>query len=147
MSYLIDTCVLLRFLLRHDANFSEIRRAVRLLKSRREKMYLTAQIVAEFWNVCTRPATVRGGLGLSVAETKNRLELLERNFLLLSDSPKIYEEWKRLVETYQVSDVQVHDARLVATMNVYKIPGLITLNIKDFSRYQNLSVITPQSIK
>jgi predicted nucleic acid-binding protein len=94
MSYLIDTGILLRFLLRQDSDFAEIRRAVRLLKSRREKMYMTAQTIAEFWNVCTRPVTARGGLGLSIAETKNRLELLERNFLILPDSPKFMKNGK-----------------------------------------------------
>lgn len=49
MSYLIDTGILPRFLLRQDSNFAEIRRAVRLLKSSREKMYTTAQTIAEFW--------------------------------------------------------------------------------------------------
>jgi predicted nucleic acid-binding protein len=147
MSYLIDTGILLRFLLRQDANFAEISRAFRLLKSRREKMYMTAQTVAEFWNVCTRPVTALGGLGLSVSETKKRLELLERNFLILADSPKVYEEWKKLVEHYKISGVQVHDARLVAMMNVYGIQNIITLNTKDFSRFQNISVIEPKNIQ
>jgi predicted nucleic acid-binding protein len=147
MSYLIDTNILLRFLLQQDSNFAEIRRAVRLLKSRREKMYITGQTIAEFWNVCTRPITARGGLGLSVSETKSRLELLERNFLILPDSPKVYEEWKRLVENYKVSGVQVHDARLVATMNVFGIQNIITLNTKDFSRYQNILVIEPKNVQ
>lgn len=105
MSYLIDTSILLRFLLRHDPNFVEIRRAVRLLKSSGEKMYLTAQTAAEFWNVCTRPAASRGGLGLSIAETKSRLTILERNFPVLPDSPAVYREWKSIVEIYQVSGV------------------------------------------
>ena len=147
MSYLIDTGILLRFLLRHDPNFVEIRRAVQLLKSRREKMYLTAQTAAEFWNVCTRPVTSRGGLGLSVAEAKSRLAILERNFSMLPDSPKIYQEWKRLIEIYQISGVQVHDARLAAAMNVQAIQNIITLNIKDFSRFQNISVHEPKNIR
>ena len=147
MSYLIDTGILLRFVSRHDSNFAEIRRAVRTLKARREAMHITTQTIAEFWNVCTRPATSRGGLGLSVEETKNRVELLERTFTLLPDSPKVYAEWKQLVENYKVSGVQVHDARLIAIMNVYGIQNIITLNTKDFSRFRNISVIEPKNIQ
>lgn len=147
MSYLLDTGILLRFVSKHDSNFAEIRRAVRTLKSRREPMFLTTQTIAEFWNVCTRPVTSRGGFGLSVEETKNRVELLERNFALLPDSPKVYAEWKQLVESYKVSGVQVHDARLVAIMNVYGIQNIITLNTKDFSRFRNICAVEPKNIQ
>ena len=147
MSYLLDTNILLRFLLLFDPHYAEIRRAIRLLKSRRERLCTTTQNIAEFWNVCTRPTTARGGLGLTIEATKSRLQLLERAFIVLPESSAIYNEWKNLVEIHRVSGVQVHDARLVAAMKVHGVTNLITLNIKDFSRFSGITVIEPQFVE
>jgi predicted nucleic acid-binding protein len=78
--YLADTNILLRFLLRNDPAYPAIRQAVRNLKTRREQLITTPQNIAEFWNVCTRPTTARGGLGLSIEATERRVRLLERHF-------------------------------------------------------------------
>ena len=59
--YLVDTNILLRFLLRNNPADPDIRQAVRILKTRREQLVTTPQNIAEFWNVCTRPTTARGG--------------------------------------------------------------------------------------
>jgi hypothetical protein len=45
--------------------------------ARVDELVMATQNLAEFWNVCTRPATARGGLGLSIAETDRRLSVLE----------------------------------------------------------------------
>src|SRR5439155_23307191 len=112
--YLADTNILLRFLLLNDPDYPAIRRAVRTLKARGEQIVATPQNMAEFWNVCTRPLTVRRGLGLSVAPTEMRLRLLERHFPVLPDSPAIYEKWKKLVLAHKVRGGNVHDAGVVA---------------------------------
>ena len=100
--YLVDTNILLRFLLPNDPAYSVIRKAVGILKTRRERVVTTPQNVAEFWNVCTRPPTARGGLGLTVEATERRLRLLERHFPVSPDHPEIYNHWKTLVNTYNV---------------------------------------------
>ena len=42
--------------------------------------------------------------------------------------------------------VQVHDARLAATMYVHKILRILTNNTRDFKRYSGLETITPQEV-
>lgn len=54
---------------------------------------------------------------------------------LLPDSPAIYPQWRQFVTTFNVSGVQVHDARLVAAMNVHGVTHILTLNTTDFVRY------------
>src|SRR5215472_16147169 len=109
--HLVDTNILVRFLIRNDAAYPGIRQAVRILRSRREQLVTTSQYIAEFWNVCTRPSTPRGGLGLSIIATEQRLKLLERHFRVLPDTPLVYSEWRSLVLNQQVIGAQVHDAR------------------------------------
>lgn len=116
--YLVDTNILLRFLLRNDPAYPTIRQAVRILKTRPEHLITTSQNIVEFWNVCTRPPAVRGGLGLSIEATERRVRLLERHFRVLPDNSATYQQWKALVLAHQVRGVQVHDARIVATMMV-----------------------------
>jgi predicted nucleic acid-binding protein len=60
---------------------------------------------------------------------------------LYTRSASVYEKWRQLVREYRVRGVQVHDARLVATMLVHRIPNLITLNVTDFARYAE--IVTP----
>lgn len=144
--YLADTNILLRFLLRSDPNYPAIRRAVRILKTRREQLVTTPQNMVELWNVCTRPTTARGGLGLSIEATERRVRLLERHFRVLPDTPGIYQEWKALVLTHKVMGVQVHDARLVAAMRVHGVTRILTFNVTDFSRYPGVNAFAPTDI-
>ena len=145
--YLADTNILIRFLLLNDPAYPEIRQAVRTLKTRGERIVTTPQNMAEFWNVCTRPITVRGGLGLNVEASEMRLRLLERHFPVLPDSPAIYEKWKALVVDHQVRGVNVHDARLVAAMMIHGVTHILTANVKDFQRYPNISIVRPEQFR
>ena len=73
MPYVLDTGVLLRLFDRSDPSHVAIRQAVIRLKVRGERLVTTAQNIAEFWNVSTRPATARGGYGLSGKAGRSRL--------------------------------------------------------------------------
>ena len=88
----------------------------------------------------TRPAD-RNGFGRTPFETDQLLQRLERLFPLLPDSPDVYPEWRRLVVDYDVSGVQVHDARLVATMLVHDVKHILTFNTQDFTRYMPEEII------
>ena len=99
----------------------------------------------EFWNVWTRPATARGGFGLSVEETQRRLRLIERLLRVLPESPASYSIWKQLVVRHAVLGVQVHDARLVAFMQAHNMTHILTLN-PDFHRYPGITAISPTDL-
>ncbi len=142
MRVLIDTGVLLRLLDRADPLHLPIRQALCDLRSRGEVPVTSAQNVAEFWNVCTRPASARGGYGLSVGETERRLRVLERLFAVLTENSGTYPLWRNLVVAHGVQGVQVHDARLVALMQAHGISRILTINVADFSRYAGVVSVT-----
>lgn len=146
MEILIDTGILLRLVIRTDPAHQEIRRSVRLLKARGDKIVALTQNAAEFWNVCTRPASAKGGYGLSIQETEKKLRILERLVEFRADSLVAFQEWKRLVIEHSVSGVQVHDTRLVAAMKVQGITHVLTCNKDDFKRFQNIIAITPGDV-
>jgi predicted nucleic acid-binding protein len=146
MRYLVDSNVLLRLLQRNDPHHSTIRQAVRTLLSRGDELCCAPQNIVELWNVSTRPTTARGGFGLTTAETDRRVRLIERVFTVLDETPAVHPEWRRLVVSHSVMGVQVHDARIVAVMNVHGITHLLTLNGADFSRYAGITRVAPDQI-
>ncbi len=64
--------------------------------------------------------------------------------LLLDEPPDIAQRWLDLVRRYEVKGKEVHDARLVAL--AHDIPYILTLNPADFSRYQEVTAITPAKL-
>ncbi len=141
MIYLIDTNVLLRFSDRTDPRYPIVRDAVRKLVADGHGLRATAQNFTEFWNAATRPAE-RNGFGMTPEKTDGLLRIVEKVFSLLPDSPAIYPEWRRLVVTFKVSGVQVHDARLVAAMNHHKVKNILTFNTSDFTRYASEGIVS-----
>jgi predicted nucleic acid-binding protein len=107
-----------------------------------DTIYVTPQNVIEFWNVCTRPLD-KNGLGLSPAEAHRETVQLESFLTVLPEIPAIYPEWRRLVVEHAVSGVQVHDARIAATMMVYGVKNILTFNGTDFVRFTELRVVHP----
>lgn len=101
--------------------------------------------MAEFWNVCTRPAD-RNGFGFTIAETDERAALIEAKFSFAADSHATHREWRRIVVAAKVSGIQVHDARLVAAMHVHGIGNLLTANVKDFRRFSGIAAISPDDV-
>jgi hypothetical protein len=79
------------------------------------RLCYTSQTLAEFWNASTRPLD-KNGFGLSVAETDRLARVIGRDFELLPDSREVHDRWRSLRVAHNVQGVQVHDARLAASM-------------------------------
>jgi predicted nucleic acid-binding protein len=144
MSILTDTNILLRRTQPdHPSHMVAVESVAKLLAAA-ERVYFTLQNISEFWNVATRPLA-NNGLGFSVALALGELEKIERFLTVLPDVPAVYGEWKRLIVRHGVLGSKVHDARLVATMNVHGIRRILTFNTDDFKRY-NVEAIHPSSL-
>jgi len=145
MDHLADTNVLIRSVEWKHALHPDAAVAMRALLRSDQRVCITPQNVAEFWNVCTRPAD-RNGLGLSLAEVDREVSRLEGILVLLPDVPAIYGEWRRLVVSHSISGAQVYDARLVAAMNVYGVSRILTFNVQDFARYPGIAAVHPGDV-
>jgi len=145
MEHLADTNILLRSIDQTHPMHSNATTALTSLLGSGERVCVTPQNIIEFWNVCTRPVD-RNGLGLTPGEADRQASRLEGLLTLLPDVPAIYPEWRRLVVAHSVSGVQVHDARIVAAMNVYGISSLVTFNGPDFTRYPGIRVVHPNDV-
>ncbi len=146
MLFMADTNILLRFISPSDPNHILVRDAIYFLLNSEETVCYTSQIMGEFWNVCTRPTTARSGFGLSIEETDQRAQVIERYFYFLPDNADIHTEWRRLVVDYRVSGVKVHDARLAAAMIVHGVTHILTFNTSDFARYPEITTVHPTDV-
>lgn len=144
-SCLIDTNILLRITRRIDPYHPLIDAALAQLAEQNTILYYTHQNVAELWNVMTRPVS-HNGFGLTVAEAEREVRTVEAGMNLLPDNESVYREWRRIVVEYGIAGVQVHDARLAATMLVHQVRHILTLNAADFIRYQGLMAIHPSNL-
>jgi predicted nucleic acid-binding protein len=144
-AYLVDTNILLRLAQPDSPDHGVARQCADLLWAQGASLFYTSQNLAEFWNVCTRPAD-RNGFGFSVSETNERAGLVESQLVLAADSEATHREWRRIVVANRVSGIQVHDARPVAAMHVHRIENLLILNARDFHRYEDIVVVSPQNV-
>jgi predicted nucleic acid-binding protein len=144
VSVLVDTNVLLRRTQPGNNQYTVAVESVRRLLAAGEAVHYTLQNIAEFWSVITRPVT-SNGMGVDAATALAEVEKIERAMELLPDSPAMYGEWKRLVLQHGVAGVKVHDARLVAAMNVHGVRRILTFDAGDFARY-GVEVLLPAAV-
>lgn len=139
---LVDTNVFLRLLNKADPAYQRARAAIDKLLDEGYQLCITPQIIAEFWNVATRPQNANG-LGWDTLRTTREVFRLLDTFEVLYKGDDVigFTLWLTLLILYGVQGKQVHDARLVATMLAYDVEHLLTFNTQDFSRYAHLITI------
>lgn len=87
----VDANVLLGLTQRTHAKHAVARSAIRKMILQGELLHILPQNVTEFWGVATRPAAARGGFGKTPVEADRQTRLLEKLFVLLPDTPAIYQ--------------------------------------------------------
>jgi predicted nucleic acid-binding protein len=51
-----------------------------------------------------------------------------------------------LVSAHSIQGAQVHDAMLVAVMNVHGVTNLLTFNQDNFKRYSGIAALSPADV-
>lgn len=143
---LLDSNILLRISKNDDPQHSAIVHALKTLVGQRVRLCYTSQTLGEFWNASTRPFD-KNGFGLTVAETDRLACVIERDFDFLPDSRDVHDRWRSLLVALNVQGVQVHDARLAASMYVHGVSRLLTINVRDFRRFDGLRVLHPAEVR
>lgn len=144
-AWLLDTNILLRMSKRDDPQHPMVSGALRALAAQGARLCFTSQTLGEFWNASTRPLA-QNGFGLSTAETDRIARVIERDFEFLPDSRDVHERWRQLLVAHEVKGVQIHDARLAASMYVHGVTHLLTVNVRDFQRFTGLHAIHPAEV-
>ncbi len=143
---LVDSNILLRLTQPAHAESSVTSPAVAKLLTQNVDLCIVPQNLVEFWAVATRPSANRGGLGFEPDAVDNEMKRLRSLFHLLEGAVGTADRWQWLVKQYQVGGKQVHDAHLVAAMQVYGLQKILTFNSDDFKRFPGITVINPAHV-
>ena len=146
LRYAVDTNVLLRLSHRNHSQHTLIATAMRRLVVRDTEFCFAPQNLGEFWNASTRPLE-RNGFGLTIQETDAHVQSIERTMTLLSEDERVYQVWRWLLLSHDVRGVQVHDAHLVAVLEVHGVSHLLTFNGRDFKRFSTILSVHPQEVQ
>lgn len=142
---LLDSNILLRWVEPDQPDQAIVARALDLLQSADSDLCYTSQNLGEFWNTLTRPAD-RNGYGLTPAQADRRARAIESQITLLPDTLDTHIEWRRLLVAHSISGVQVHDARLVASMHIHGVDRILTFTTRDFVRFTDIQAVHPTDL-
>ena len=105
------------------------------------ELWLSRQILREFMAVLTRPQSFANPRPVSTII--ERVRFFETHFRIAEDNFLVTERLLSLLEQIPIGGNQVHDANIVATMQVYEIHHLLTHNVSDFNRFSGIITILP----
>jgi len=141
---MLDTNILLRLSQPAHPHHAVTLAAISRVSAISVDLCISSQTVYEFLAVATRPIAA-SGLGMDQATANSEIGKLISDLTMLYDSQKVVEQLRDLVVSFRVSGKSVHDARIVATMLVSGVTHLMTINIVDFNRYKNITLIDPRA--
>lgn len=142
MRILVDSSVLLRYVAFDEPLHEVVLTKMQSLAQDGHVLVLTPQVFRECWSVMTRPRKANG-FGLTTEDAATLTSSIVATLALLDDVPGIFSEWRQLVSQHRVSGRQVHDANHVAAMIVHGIEAVLTLDQRDFSRYDEIKIMRP----
>ncbi|HGJ66158.1 TPA: PIN domain-containing protein [bacterium] len=100
------------------------------------ELWISRQVLREYIAVLTRPQIFVKPVSISIVS--DRIRFFQTHFQVAEENHQITEELLALIERFSVGGNQIHDANIVATMQVYGIHSLVTHNISDFRRFSDI---------
>ncbi|SRR5258706_8076853 len=145
MRILLDTNILLRVSEPGHQHHQAAIASLKVLAIAGNTFAISSQTVYEFLAVATRAIGDRG-LGMSAALADAELSKLIAALEMVYDSAAVVAELRRLALLHGISGKSIHDAHLVASMSAHGIADVLTLNVRDFSRFTGINVLDPTTI-
>lgn len=105
------------------------------------EIWISRQILREYLSTLTRPQQFTNPLSLETLIED--IHLFQTRFRVAEDNLQVTQQLLTLMEQIYIGGRQVHDANIVATMQIYGISQLLTHNIADFNRFSNLITVLP----
>ena len=145
MRILLDSNILIRLINVNDSEHVLVQQSVERLSLDGHELLMVPQGLYELWAVVTRPSGAPNGLNFTPGQAAGAVSELTATFLLLPDTPQVFERWFALVVEHQVSGRNSHDTRMAAACLADGLDAFLTLNTPDFKRF-GLSVLHPATL-
>jgi len=115
----------------HEQALAAINKALKAGRT----IWISRQVIREYLVTMTRPQTFENLPKTIVLE---QIDLFTKRFEVADDTPTVTRQLVKLLGEFKIGGKQVHDANIVATMLAYSIPCLLTHNIRDFQRFEEI---------
>lgn len=99
-------------------------------------LYISAQVLREYLAASTRPVE-SNGLGVPVPEALGNVQGFRERATLLPESGRVVDRLVKLLRDVACAGKQVHDANIVATMLAHSVGAVVTMNLRDFARFES----------
>jgi predicted nucleic acid-binding protein len=105
------------------------------------ELWVSRQVLRQYVATLTRPQLWGNPEPLSrlIAE----VDLYAAQFRVAEDNSDVTDQLLTLLQQFPAGGKQIHDANIVATMQTYGIPRLLTHNGADFARYASIITVIP----
>jgi predicted nucleic acid-binding protein len=138
---LVDTNVLVYASLRNSPWHGPAIQSLHTELQAGTEIWVSRQILREYLAVLTRPGTTT--LASPRAAAVADVSAFVRMFHIADDTSDVTINLLALVQSVPMGGKQIHDANLVATMQAYGIPRLLTHNVVDFTRFGTSITVVP----
>jgi len=137
----IDTNVLIYANLRQSAFYPYALKKLRELWKNGNGFWVSRQILREYLSAMTRQKEFSESIPIS--NLIEDINYFSKTFFVAEDTAQVTEKLLSLIGQIPTGGKQIHDANIVATMQVYGIGHLLTHNISDFERFSDVITIVP----
>ncbi len=138
---IVDTNILVYANIENESFQEQARSKLLKLINSDFQLWISRQIIREFLVYATRYNFENERKPIQEFVTN-----IFRNFKqynIAEDSSTTTTNLQNLLIQYNISGKKVHDANIVATMQAFKIPKILTHNTKDFERFSDIIEIVP----
>jgi len=129
----IDTNVLVYANIAESPFHARALDALRKAQRAGRPLWISRQVLREYLVILTRPQIF--AQPLSKDRVIQRIRYFESRFYVADDTSAVTDELLRLFQDYKFGGKQIHDANIVATMQVCGIRCLLTHNREDFEQF------------
>ncbi len=119
----------------------EAQTALQSFRASAGDLWISRQILREYLATLSRPQSF--SLPVPAIELIADIIRFQTQFRIAEDGPAVTSSLLALMSSIRIGGKQVHDANIVATMQVQGLRRLLTHNIGDFTRFGSLIQIEP----
>ncbi len=107
------------------------------------ELWISRQTLREYLSAMTQPGALTGSISIPLPSLLADVRSFAADFRIAEDSQVVTDNLLILIGAIPVAGKQIHDANIVASMQAYSVPKLLTHNIADFKRFASLITVLP----
>lgn len=130
----VDTNILLRAMIPVMDHHAEAEALLQSMWERNTELWVSRQVIREYLVQATHPNSFKPAL--TIEQVMVQMEIITTLFQIADENSAVTAQLLILLKTHPTRGKQVHDANLVAVMQVYEIDTILTLNVEDLKRFQ-----------